>query len=152
MTFVSSTCRLAVIVTACGGALACGDLAKDAGAASAVTVSDSSGRRLVRFADLGALRLAERSATVLAEAGRQQGSGLYQVSTARLLEGGRLAVGNSGASEVLYFDEAGHLESKVGGSGDGPGEYGAITSFADVIADTLTFYGVRLGRLTVLDP
>lgn len=141
-----------VIAAACLSFLGCNTPRDEPVAASGVTVTDSAGRRIVRFSDLGALSLAERSATVRAEAGRQQGSELYQVSAARLLGDGRLAVGNSGTSEILYFDTAGGLERRVGGSGDGPGEYAAVTAFVDVTADTLMVYDVRLGRLTALDP
>jgi hypothetical protein len=108
MRWSDSARRLAVVAVAWVGASACSPADNSSGVASGVTVSDSNGIRIVRFAELGALELTERSTSVAAEAGRQ-GSELYQVSTARLLDSNRLAVGNSGTSEVLYFDQAGQL-------------------------------------------
>lgn len=144
--------RLAAVAAAWLWALACTGPDAGAGAAGGVAISDSAGVKLVRFADLTALSVPEREATVSLEVGSRSGTELFQVSAARLLESGELAIGNSGTAEVLYVDPAGDLVRRAGGEGEGPGEFRAITSFPDARGDTLTVYDVRLGRLTVLDP
>ncbi len=129
----------------------CGEAGDGAGAAAGVTVSDSAGVRVVELGDPGTLELPERSTAVMGEIGREGGTELFRVSGARLLESGRLAVGNSGTFEILYFEGDGALAFRAGREGDGPGEFRAITSFPGTAGDTLTIYDVRLGRLTTLD-
>lgn len=142
--------RSALTLVAATTALACSG--PDAGTAGGVTVTDSAGVTTVQIDDLAALTLPERAATTSVEIGRRAGSELFRVSAGRLLADGGLALGNDGTSEVLYVDRAGEIVRRVGGAGEGPGEFGSITSFPRAHGDTLTVYDVRLGRLTILDP
>jgi len=48
---------------------------------------------------------------------------LYQVVGVELLSDGRILVANRGDGSVRLYDEAGHLEWRTGGRGDGPGEF-----------------------------
>lgn len=146
--------RLASTFAALAGLLAAACIEADAPATSdaGVTITDSAGVTLVRFADLASLSVPERALTLSAEVGGRPGSELYRVSSARLLDGGGLVIGNSGTAQVVYTDGAGEVVGRAGGEGDGPGEFRAITGFPRLRGDTLTVYDVRLGRLTVLDP
>jgi len=46
---------------------------------------------------------------------------LFQVTAAVLIKGGRAALANSGAREVLLLAADGSLDARAGGPGDGPG-------------------------------
>lgn len=147
-TFATFTPLLAGTVLAA----ACTDAETPTTGEAAVVITDSAGITIVRFADLASLAVPERGLTVSAEVGGRAGSELYRVTSARLLEGGGLAIGNSGTAEVVYADDAGEVVGRAGGEGEGPGEFSEITGFPRLRGDTLTVYDVRLGRLTVLDP
>ncbi len=116
-----------------------------------IAITDSAGVTLVRFADLASLDLPARGPALEREVGTRPGTELYRVTVARLLESGRLVIGNSGTGELLYVDESGEIAIRAGGEGDGPGEFRAITVIPAVRGDTIVVYDTRLGRLTTLD-
>lgn len=146
--------RLARVAAPCIGVLPVACIGADVGpgTGAGVSIADSAGVRLVRFDDLAALPVPERATTPAFEVGVEPGSELFRVSAGRFLESGTLTIGNGGTGEILYVDGAGDVVRRVGGQGEGPGEFAAITSFVDVRGDTLAVYDVRIGRLTVLDP
>lgn len=114
-------------------------------ARSAVQVSDSAG---VTFISLGAveeLPAPELTADLLFST-RELGVELFWVGDALLLGNGGVAVANTGASEVLLFSGDGSISSRIGGQGEGPGEFSAITALIATDAG-FTAYDARLARL-----
>jgi hypothetical protein len=87
---------------------------------SRVSVSDSSG---VTVVDVGQLEGVAAPAWSVERLWRTSETGveLCRVSGARLLDHGRLAVGNGGSPEVLILDSLGVLVAAVGRAGEGPG-------------------------------
>lgn len=71
--------------------------------------------------------------------GDEEGEGgqLWRVSGVTRLSDGRIAVLNSGSREVRYFDSAGRLVGRAGGSGDGPGEFRYPMALIRTPGDTL---------------
>lgn len=128
----------------CAVLLACGGEAELSGTASTVTYVD--GVQHVRLSALpptGAPRLeAEEVFTTL------EGVELFQVAAGRLLDGGGLALANAGTSEVLVFGREGELELRIGGKGEGPGEFEWISALDVDSAGHILAYDPRLGRLT----
>jgi len=83
----------------------------------------------------------------------ENGSGLdlFQVSAARFLPTGDLVIANAGVPELWFMDSGGQLVKRVGAQGEGPGEFGTLSSL-HVQADTsLVVYDDRLARLTEFD-
>jgi len=77
---------------------------------------------------------------------------LFQLTAVVPLGEGRLAVGSSGTGTVHVFDRAGRLERTLGGPGEGPGEFGSVTSVVAIDPDTVVVLDIRMGRLTVFAP
>lgn len=73
---------------------------------------------------------------------------LYQVTAARFLPDGRLAVANAGTGEILVLDAAGGLAQTIGGKGAGPGEFAWISALDVDTAGTMAAYDPRQGRIT----
>ncbi len=61
------------------------------------------------------------------------------VSAAQLSDG-RLAVASGGANELRLFDPNGSFQSRIGGSGDGPGEFRSLGWLNAGAGDTLRTY------------
>ncbi len=76
---------------------------------------------------------------------------LYRVSGALRLSDGRLVVANSGTSELRFFTEEGEYLIKVGGRGEGPGEFGGLTWIHAFGAESMIAYDRRLLRVSVFD-
>ncbi len=72
---------------------------------------------------------------------------LFRVGEALLLGNGGLAVANTGASEVLFLSADGSITARVGGQGEGPGEFSGTTTLLATDAGFLA-YDARLARLT----
>jgi hypothetical protein len=72
---------------------------------------------------------------------------LFRVGEALLLGNGGLAVANTGASEVLLLSADGSITARVGGQGEGPGEFSGTTTLLATDAGFLA-YDARLARLT----
>lgn len=74
------------------------------------------------------------------------------VTAVRLLPDGRIVVGDAGSATVRVYDQAGVFQRQMGRSGQGPGEFGYITSIWVAKPDTLLVYdrrNLRLSRLLV---
>jgi hypothetical protein len=52
--------------------------------------------------------------------------------------------------QIRVYDEAGTLLRRIGGAGEGPGEFGGSPSFG-VVGDTVWAYDGRLERITLFD-
>lgn len=127
---------------------ACADPRSDAEgqAPSAVSVSDSAGITHVslgRVEDLAAPELASE----LVFSTRNLGIELFWVGDAVLLGNGGLALANTGTQEVLLFSADGSSVTRIGGQGEGPGEFSGITTLLSSDAGFLA-YDSRLARLT----
>ena len=91
-------------------------------------VRDSAGIRIVENArgswtDDRRWRIADAPSVDIGGGDSAAASLLYRVVTARRLSGGRIAVANTGTSEVRIFDSTGRHLSTIGRRGDGPGEF-----------------------------
>lgn len=132
---------LALAATSCG---------EDAGTGgdgrfSGVEVTDSGGVTTValgRVQDLSAPQLTP----TLVYSTLQNDIPLFQVTAAILLDGGRAALANSGAREVLLLAADGPLDTRAGGPGEGPGEFGEITAMFKAL-DGFLVYDARMGRM-----
>ena len=127
-------------------AIACAPDAAGAAAQSTVQVSDSAGVRNISVGRVEELSAPELT-TDLVFSTRELGIELYRVGDALLLANGGLALANTGDSEILLFSEDGLLAGRVGGQGEGPGEFGTITTLLTADAGFLA-YDTRLGRLS----
>ena len=92
-----------------------------------VLVEDSAGVRVVHVPDLYDLDLpAWKTERLYSTAEGASATQLYQVADALFLSDKSLLVANAGSSEVLQFDSAGNLVRRIGGRGDGPGEFSTL--------------------------
>ena len=114
-------------------------------APSAVQVSDSAGVTVVSLGAVEALPAPELS-TDLIFSTRELGIELFWVGDAILLGNGGLAVANTGSSEVLLFSADGSLAARIGGQGEGPGEFSEVTTLLATDSGFLA-YDARLARL-----
>lgn len=108
-------------------------------------VTDSGGVRTVHLGNLDELSAARITPDLVAST-RQQGIELFNATMAFFLEGGGLAVANAGSMEVLLLADDGSLARRVGGQGEGPGEFMEVTSLVKTPAGFLV-YDARLGRI-----
>lgn len=83
--------------------------------------------RTVHLGNLNELS-ANRITPDLMASTREQGIELFNATMALFLDGGGLAVANTGAMEVLLLAADGSLARRVGGQGEGPGEFVEVTS------------------------
>ena len=83
----------------------------------------------------------------------EEGSGLdlFRVSGARFLPSGALAIANAGVPELLLVDLDGHLLERIGDRGEGPGQFGTITSLHLGGDGSVVTYDDRQARLTKFD-
>jgi hypothetical protein len=133
-------------------ASACADT--DGPSRSETSVADSAGVRIVQFAadvDSPSLRLSDESAVTISS---DDGAAfqLHRVTDAAFLPDGGLAVANAGESEVLVFEASGQLVRRLGGSGDGPGEFRALRWVAVRPPDTMVAIDLGLRRVTLFEP
>jgi len=77
---------------------------------------------------------------------------LFHVTGARLLGGGSLAIANAGTSEIVILDPSGAVARRLGGKGEGPGEFQWISTLDVDTAGNLVAYDPRLGRLARMAP
>ena len=112
---------------------------------STVQVSDSAGVTTISLGPVDELPAPEL-ATDLLFSTRELAVELFWVGDALLLGNGGLAVANTGSSEVLLFSGDGSLGRRVGGQGEGPGEFGSVTTLLGTDAGFLA-YDARLARL-----
>lgn len=76
---------------------------------------------------------------------------LFQVNGGTVLPDGRIVVVNSGSQEIRIYDGEGRPLERLGGNGDGPGEF-RQPALAGVRGDTLIVYDMNLRRVTLLHP
>ena len=130
---------IGVVLTACG----------DADEPTQIVRSDSAGIEIVH----NLLEEAERDPWHLVEAsvpelGGLESPPLYRVIGAVFLPGGRIAVGNAGSSEILWFSPDGSVVARAGREGDGPGEFRSL-SFISAVGDSVFAWDRSLRRLSV---
>lgn len=115
-----------------------------------VLITDSAG---VVIVEVGPLEAIVAPSVTLERVFRtsQTGVELFRVSSARWLESGQIAVGNSGNQEVLLLDSTGTLDRTIGRDGDGPGEFRAVTSLHRSPRGGFSAYDTRIGRWTHFD-
>jgi len=73
---------------------------------------------------------------------------LHQVSGATLLDDGRIALVNSGSSQLRIYDAQGTLTAQHGRKGSGPGEF-QVPGRVYVIGDTIAVFDQRLRRMSL---
>jgi hypothetical protein len=128
-----STCLIAVASPACNG---------DARPAAHFAAADSAG---VRVVDLTIVPWQAESQWHLSaepelQIGVQTGDPAYElhgVNAARRLSDGRIAVSNSGTSEIRVYDPTGRFLHSIGRKGEGPGEFTELGGFEVLAADTV---------------
>lgn len=132
---------LSCAAIACGGAHS----EPEAQPPNVVLVSDSAGITniaLGRVEDLSVPLLE----TNLVFSTRDLGIELFWVGDAVLLGNDGLALANTGSSEVLLLAGDGSLPRRVGGQGEGPGEFSEVTTLLRTDSGFLA-YDARLARL-----
>lgn len=115
-----------------------------------VSITDSAGVVIVEVERLGAVVAPSLALETVFRTSRT-GVELFGVSSARLLESDRVAVGNAENQEVLILDSSGGLERTVGRAGEGPGEFGTITTLHRSGEGGFSVYDARRGRWTHFD-
>lgn len=140
--------RILLVALFSSAIVPCVDIRSVAGAEaqSRVQVSDSAGVRNIFLGRIEELPAPELTADLVFST-RELGIELYRVGDALLLANGGLALANTGDLEILLLSEDGSLEGRVGGQGEGPGEFGTITTLLTADAGFLA-YDTRLGRLS----
>ena len=108
-------------------------------------VTDSGGVKTVLLGSLEELS-APRITPDFVSSTQRQDIELFYATSALFLDDGGLAVANSGAWEVLLLAGDGSLARRVGRQGEGPGEFGEVTSLVKTPAGFLV-YDARLGRV-----
>src|SRR5690606_29246206 len=78
-----------------------------------------------------------------------QGHDLYEVNGVARLSDGRIAIVNSGSSEVRLFSPEGELLQTLGGNGEGPGEFRSLRRAFVLPGDSLLVVDASLDRLTL---
>lgn len=121
-------------------ALLPGACVADADRSSVVEVRDSAGVEVLTHTEAQphtGLRLSSEGGFTVGDAGID----LFRVRGGVLLSNGDLVIANAGSHELLYFDAAGELVHRVGGEGDGPGEF----------ENLLWIHGTESGRVVAYD-
>ena len=89
------------------------------------------------------------------EIGSVDGLPEYQfadVVAAVRLDNGDIVVADRGASELRSYDADGNFQWRVGGEGEGPGEFLSLDFLGRMAGDSLVAYDGRLLRVQVIDP
>ncbi|MYG18981.1 MAG: hypothetical protein F4208_05305, partial [Gemmatimonadales bacterium] len=94
---------------------------------NAVLVSDSAGITNIALGRVEELSLPVLEANLVFST-RELGVELFWVGDALVLGNGGLALANTGSGEVLLFSADGSLTARVGGQGEGPGEFSDVTA------------------------
>jgi hypothetical protein len=131
---------------------ACG--AGDRGGMS--TVTDSAGIRLVTsvvpaWSEGKGWRLDTTPLLDIGAAAEDEGDFLQDVSGVRLLADGRIAVANGVEQSIVYFDDQGVRAGRLGGNGEGPGEFRGVT-IVGLLGDSVLAWDPQLDRVTVVTP
>ncbi|HSM05483.1 MAG TPA: hypothetical protein VK858_12775 [Longimicrobiales bacterium] len=78
----------------------------------------------------------------------EPGFEFYQVRGLILPESGGVAVANDGSGQILWFDASGHRVDVLGGPGEGPGEFQALSDLLSCGTEVIAWDGVA-DRVTV---
>jgi hypothetical protein len=117
-----------------------------------LAVRDSSGIRVVEYGDVTTLAAPIRIApTPVYRVGWAPGEREWgMVTGGTLLSGGRVAILDPLAHEVVVLDPEGAVAGTLGREGEGPGEFGRfITAIRTVGQDTIVVPDLSLGRFTL---
>ena len=145
--FVHGLLILLCVGFLCSAVATCNDAnRREVQTRSGVQISDSAGVTHISLGRVGELAAPELAAELVFST-RGLGIELFWVGDALLLGNGGLAVANTGESEVLIFSADGSLATRVGGEGEGPGEFSEITTLLATEAGFLV-YDSRLARLS----
>jgi len=79
----------------------------------------------------------------------RNGPALYRIAEVLRLEDGRIVVANGGSNSLEVFAPDGTRLRSVGRSGDGPGEFRALSWVGRLKGDTLAAWDSGLGRLSL---
>lgn len=145
--FVSSGLSALLVGALALATASCGQDADTRGATEsrAVEVADSGAVMTVELGRVENLSAPQLTPTLL-QSTRQRGIELFRVTAAVLLDGGGVALANSGTREVLLLADDGSVDRRAGGHGEGPGEFEEITSMVRS-SDGLLVYDARMGRM-----
>lgn len=110
-----------------------------------MVVSDSAGVTNIALGRVEELSAPDLTANLVFST-RDLGIELFWVGDAVLLGNGGLAVANTGSSEVLLFSGDGSIAARIGGQGEGPGEFSSVTTLLSTDEGFLA-YDARLARL-----
>lgn len=143
--------RTLIALAALVSTLACGR--DEAVPPANAEVVDSAGVRVVTLGgDLAGYAVPHIGLTrAFRVGGEGSGTELYRVSGARFLESDRLVIANAGAPEVLIVDSTGQASHRFGDQGEGPGQFGTITSVHVGTGGTIVTYDDPQGRLSEFD-
>ena len=111
-----------------------------------VVVSDSAGITNIALGSIEELAPPDLTPTLVFST-RDLGVELFWVGDAVLLGNGGLALANTGSSEVLLFSGDGSITARIGGQGEGPGEFSSVTTLLATDEGFLA-YDARLARLS----
>ena len=145
--FVSSVLSAFLVGALALATASCGrDAAPRAATESrAVEVTDSGGVMVVELGRVEDLSVPQLTPTLL-HSTSQKGIELFRVTAAVLLDGGGVALANSGAHEVLLLADDGSVDNRAGRRGEGPGEFEEITALVRS-PDGFLVYDARMGRM-----
>ena len=128
----------------------------EAASGPAATVRDSSGVTIVENQesippDGGGWILAVRPSLVIGSLDEDEDNGLYRVRGALRLPDGRIAVADDGSRVLRIYGADGALVRKLGGEGEGPGEFSSVI-LTGLLGDSLVAVDRRLRRVSLLHP
>lgn len=148
--FVSSTSVL--LLSALGSLAACGGGEDNDRVNSDVVMRDSAGISIAEnfgraesiptYAEVG-----EPSLTIGSVDGEEAYS-FTRIVDVRELRDGTIVVADAGTGELKVFDQAGAHLGTLGGSGDGPGEFGFMGGITGIAGDTIWVLDRRAQRMT----
>ncbi len=77
---------------------------------------------------------------------------LYGVVGAVSLRDGRIVIADAGSKRLLYFDSDGAIITRVGGKGEGPGEFSNLADLRPLLEDSVAAFEGRPHSYSVFDP
>jgi hypothetical protein len=137
---------LVLVLSACG---------PENGSNTAI-VSDSAGVQIVDnteylWPDGQGWRLSEQPLLDIGVLEGEPAYQLFEVVDSRRLSDGRIAIANSGSSEIRFFDADGKYLYSAGRKGGGPGEFESMLSMKLMQGDSLLVFDWRNQRASLLD-
>ena len=130
-----------LVVLSAGAMVSCGEPSGDA---PGTVVRDSAGVRIVEndhtrpaWGEGEGWKLSEEPILRIGSVEGDTAQLLYRVTDSRRLTDGRIAVVNSGTSQVRLYDAGGLLLQTIGGAGDGPGEFRSPWHVHPIAGDSL---------------